>query len=235
MQVLITRPRRDAQALSRELERRRHRVLLEPLLTIEPLEDVVADLAGVQAIVLTSRHAVPALAGAACVLPVYGVGAATAAAVRRAGHRDVRVGGGNAADLARLIARECQPGAGPLLHLSGSEVRPELAQGLAAAGFMLHRQEVYRAQAAERLSPPTIDALRRRSVDAVLLFSPRSALILVRLLAAHDLSESVAPARAICLSAAVADPCRQLKWQSLCVAARPEVASIVGQLEGQGG
>ena len=232
MRVLITRPRAAALTLARALEARGHEVLVEPLLTIEPIDGVVPDQAGVQAIVLTSGHAVAALAAIDPRLPVFAVGAATAAAARRAGRSDVRAGGGDAGRLARLIARQCRPAAGPLLHLSGTEVRPALADGLAAAGFTLRRQAVYRAHAALRLSPPVIDALARRSVGAVLLFSPRSARILAQLLEAHGLTDCLEQTGAICLSAAVARPCRHLGWRELRVAERPEVALAVAQLEG---
>jgi uroporphyrinogen-III synthase len=235
MRVLITRPRAAALALAAELEARGHEVLIEPLLTIEPIAGVVPDLAGVQAIVLTSGHAVAALAATDPRLPVFAVGAATAEAVRRAGRGDVRAGGGDASRLARLIARQCRPAAGALLHLSGTEVRPELEAGLQAAGFTLRRQAVYRAVAAERLAPPVIDALRRRSVAAVLLFSPRSAGILARLLAAHELTECLAETAAICLSPAVAARLHHLRWKRLRVAKQPEVAAVLGQLEGHQG
>jgi len=235
VRVLITRPRAAALELAQALEARGHEVLIEPLLTIEAIENVVPDQAGVQALVVTSRHAVPALAATDPRLPVFAVGAATATAARRAGRSDVRAAGGDAGRLARLIARQCRPEAGPLLHLSGTEVRPELAAGLAAAGFELRRQAVYRARAAERLSPSVVEALRRRSVGAVLLFSPRSAAILVELLATHILTGCLEQTEAICLSAAVAAPCRHLEWKGLRIADRPEVALMVGQLDGHPG
>ncbi len=232
MLVLITRPRAAALTLARDLEARGHDVLVEPLLTIEPIAGVAPDPAGVQAIVLTSAHAVAALAAIDPRLPVFAVGAATAAAVRRTGRGDVRSGDGDARRLARMIARQCRPEAGALLHLSGTEVRPELAEALAAAGFALRRQAVYRALAAERLSPAAAAAVRGRKVGAVLLFSPRSAAILAELLTAEGLAACLEQTEAICLSAAVAHACRQLRWKALRVADRPQVADLVGQLEG---
>jgi uroporphyrinogen-III synthase len=233
--VLITRPRAAALALARTLEARGHEALIEPLLTIEAIEGVVPDQQGVQAIVVTSSHAVPALAATDPRLPVFAVGEATAAAARRAGRSEVRAGGGDAGQLARLIANQCRPDAGALLHLSGTEVRPELARGLAAAGFALRRQAVYRARAADRLSSPVALALRRQGVGAVLLFSPRSAATLAELLTTHALTGCLGETEALCLSAAVAAPCRHLQWKGLRIADRPEVAAMVGQLDGHEG
>ncbi len=233
MRVLITRPRADAEALARALEARGHDALVEPLLTILPIPDAVPDFAGVQAILLTSANALPALGGTDPGRPVFVVGEASARAARAAGCGDVRAAGGDGASLARLIIAQCRPADGALLHLAGTEVRPGLAEPLLAAGFGFRRQAVYRAVAATALSQPVIAALEARLVDAVLLFSPRSAAIFVDLIARHDLSDRLGQTEAICLSAAVAGPCRRLSWAAVRIAAHPEVEGLLRQLEGR--
>jgi uroporphyrinogen-III synthase len=232
--VLITRPRADAAVLAEELEARGHQVMVEPLLTIAPLAEVIPPLDGVQAILLTSANAVPALRGTNLRLPVFVVGEATARAARESGCGDVHAAAGDAASLARLIVARCRPNEGSLLHLCGAEVRPGLAEPLEAAGFTLRRQVVYRAVAARSLSRQAIAAIRQEAIDAVLLFSPRTASVLVGLLAGHGLSGCLRQTEAICLSAAVAESCRQVEWKAVRIAARPEVGSLLGQLEGGG-
>jgi uroporphyrinogen-III synthase len=231
VRVLITRPRERAGELARALERRGDTPLIEPLLTIEPVAGIVPQLEGVQAIVLTSARAVPALSAAAKALPVFAVGDATAAAARRTGCSAVISAGGAAADLARSIAAQCDPGAGALLHLSGEQVREGLAEDLAAAGFALRRQAVYRAVAADALAPATLEALAARQVDAVLLFSPRTARVFVELIGGHGLRAPATAIAAICLSAAVAQPCREIAWRAIHVAARPELGALLEALE----
>jgi uroporphyrinogen-III synthase len=231
VRVLITRPRERALELARELERRGDTPLIEPLLTVETVAGGVPEVDGVQAIVLTSAHAVPALSAAAKALPVFAVGHATAAAARRAGCSAVVSARGAAPDLARSIAARCAPGAGALLHLSGEHVIEGLAEALAAAGFALRRQVVYRAVAAHALAPATVEALAARQVDAVLLFSPRTARVFVELIGRHGLLEPVAGIAAICLSAAVAQSCRDIAWGAVHIAARPELGSLLEALE----
>ena len=201
------------------------------MLTIEPISDVVADVAEVQAILLTSANAVPALSEAAKRLPVFAVGAATAAAARGAGCKAVVSAGGAGEDLARLVAKRCRPDGGALLHLSGEQVQAEPAASLVAAGFALRRQPVYRAVAAGALAPGTIEAIRRREVDAVLLLSPRTARTFVALVGRHGLEACLGATAAICLSAAVAEPCRELVWQGVYTAARPEQSAVLEVLE----
>ena len=94
LHVLITRPRERALEFARELEQRGDTALIEPLLAIEPIAGVAPELDGVQAIVLTSAHAVPALSERGRRLPVFAVGDATAAAARRAGCSTVVSAGG---------------------------------------------------------------------------------------------------------------------------------------------
>jgi uroporphyrinogen-III synthase len=231
VRVLITRPRERALELAQELERRGDAPLIEPLLAIETVAGVVPEMAGVQAIVLTSAHAVPALSAAAKALPIFAVGDATAGAARRAGCAAVVSAGGAAPDLARAIAARCAPGAGALLHLGGEHVTEGLAEALAATGFALRRQVVYRAVAARALTPATVEALAARRVDAVLLFSPRTARVFVELVGRHALLEPVAGIAAICLSAAVAQLCRDLPWRSVYTAARPELGALLEALE----
>ena len=235
MQVLITRPRAEAEELARTLQARGYRALIGPVLTVEPIPDAVPDLTGVQALVLTSANAVPALAATDPGRPVFVIGAATARAARAAGCRDVRPAAGDGASLARLIIEQCRPERGALLHLAGTEVRPELAEALAAAGFELRRQAVYRVLAADRLAASVIDAIRARAVDAVLLFSPRSAAIFVELIARHDLAGCLGRTEAICLSAAVAAPCRGLDWAGIRIAAPTRKSRwSCGSLKGPG-
>ena len=227
-------PRPQALELARALEAHGDTVLLEPLLTIERIAGATPDLEGVQAIVLTSANAVPALPATGVRLPVFAVGAATARAARAHGCEEVHAAAGDAQSLARLIGAHCRPAAGPLLHLAGAEVRPGLAEALAAAGLTLRRQTVYRATAARGLSGPVVEALRHKAIDAVLLFSPRTATTLVELIAAHQLAGCLGRTEAICLSAAVAARCRRLEWRAVRVAPRPEIGPLLAQLEGVG-
>ncbi len=234
MRVLITRPVVAAQALAHALEARGHQVWIEPLLTIEPLAAPL-QLAGVQAIALTSAHALPALERLwadlqAAGVPVFAVGAATAAAARRAGATRVETAAGDAPSLARRIVTSCHPGDGAILHLCGTAVRPGLAEPLVEAGFRLVRQPVYSARAARALSPPTRAALRE-GIEAVLLFSPRTAGTFSALVRHHGLDHDLGKTDACCLSAAVADGCRTLGWRRVRIAARPEQSALVELLE----
>lgn len=231
VQILITRPRPQAEALARSLEPRGYTCRIEPMLEIERLDTQPPALDGIQAIVLTSAHAVPALPERAKRLPVFAVGGVTAAAARAAGCTDVTVAEGDAVNLARCIATGCRPEQGALLHLSGVDVRESLAEALAMGGFELRRAPVYRAVAASRLSAALQAALEQRALDAVLLFSPRTARTFVELVRRYRLGDRLDGTAALCLSGAVADAARALRWGEVRSAHRPEREALVQLLE----
>lgn len=218
--------------MKRELEAKGYLPLVEPLLAIEPLGRMSASLAGIQAIALTSAHAVPALGDDAKRLPVFTVGKATAEAARAAGCSRLISGDGDAAALAALIARTCRAEDGAILHVGGEVVREELERDLAGQGFEVRRDVVYRASPATAFSDDLVRAWRRREIAAVLLFSPRTAEILVRLLVEAGLMHHVDSVAAICVSEATATPCRTLVWRDICLAARPNREALLKALEG---
>ena len=230
--VLITRPEAAARSLKQELEAKGYATIVEPLLTIEPLRSISALPRHVQALALTSAHAVPALSEEAKKLPIFTVGEATAGAARAAGCSQVIAGDGDAADLAAVIVQRCRPKDGAVLHISGEIVRENLQKTLTGQGFEVHREVVYRAVARPRFSDNLLRAWQECEVSAVLLFSPRTAEILVHLLIDAGLSHSVDRTTAICVSDATATPCRTLDWRAIVLAAQPNRDALLRALEG---
>ncbi|HET6519753.1 MAG TPA: uroporphyrinogen-III synthase [Geminicoccaceae bacterium] len=235
MLVLVTRPADAAADFAGALRALGHEPLTEPMLTVRPLSDAPIDLDGVQAVLLTSANAVPALPPAARALRVLTVGEATAAAARRAGCPRVDAAAGDAAALARLAALRLRPGDGALLHLAGARTREGLAEGLAAAGFALRRVVVYEAVPAAALSARLRAVLARRGLDAATFFSPETAATFVRLVRRAGLADGVRDAAALCLSPAVAGACHGLPWREVRAAPRPSGVALLELLEGPRG
>ena len=228
--MLITRPEADALKLRDEISALGYSAMIEPLLSIEQLDQHELKLDEVQLLILTSAHAVPALTEEAKTYPIYAVGEATAAAARAAGCQNVHASEGNVQNLSRLIVEKCRSQDGVILHLSGEVIREGLAQTLTDHGFRYRRDVAYRAVARTRFSQEVVEAWRHSLINAVLLFSPRTAEILVRLLREHQLERHVDSAAAICLSDETATPCEDLDWRSISIAARPNRKALVGAL-----
>ncbi len=234
LHVLVTRPRPDAADLTAELERRGHTVLQQPLLEIEIDAAAPLGLDGVQALVFTSANGVRAFVARSGRrdLPVFAVGDATAGEARAQGFVAVESAGGNVDDLAMLIRRKARPDAGTLFHAAGSAVAGDLSGLLASDGFTVRREQLYTARTVTVIEPPVRSALTDGTLDAVVLFSPRSATAFVNLVQTAGIAGACGELTAVCLSEAVAAALSPVQWRNVAVAARPNQESLLASLEG---
>lgn len=232
MRLLVTRPAEDAAALAERLRGMGIEPVMAPLFTIEHLSGAAPDLSGVQAILFTSANGVRAFARASIerAQPVFAVGGASAEAARKAGFVRVESAGGDVDDLARLITTRLDPGGGALYQASGRDVAGDLAGALEGAGFTLRREVLYRAEAAARLPPEAAQALSVRTLDGVLLFSPRTGAVFVRLALAAGHEAALAGMYAYCLSRAVENEIAGVRWRGVRVADEPEMQSLLDLL-----
>lgn len=237
MRVLITRAEADARALAAELAAQGHESLVEPLLTIVATAQAPPDLEGIQALAFTSANGVRVFAGLSAHrdLPVFAVGASTAAAARGAGFRRVESAAGDVTALAALITQRLAPEDGAVFHGAGRQVAGDLKGELEAAGFAVRRAVLYEARAATALSPAAAEALAAGKLDAVLFFSPRTAETFVRLVSQAGLAESCRACRAVCLSRAVANKLEAIAWGAVHVADQPTREALLACLAGARG
>ena len=227
MRVMITRPRAEAEALAALLARRGIESFIEPLLEIIPRPDPMLDFDTLQAVLLTSANGARALAEATerRDLTLFAVGPATAAAAREAGFTSVATAGGDVEALSHLVTSRLDAKGGALLHVSGSAVAGDLAGRLEAAGFDARRAALYEARPAGALSDAVLAALVGGEIDAVLLFSPRTAKSFVRLTIQASLA--LDGLRALCLSPAVARAAEAASWGAVAVAERPDQDALL--------
>ncbi len=234
MHVLVTRPEPQATRTAALLAERGHRTHIASLAVIEPLRPELPAAAAVDAVLLTSANAVPALP-AYLHLPVYTVGDATAAAARAAGATRVVSADCDWVRLAALLQGPEGPPAGArLLHLSGTAIAGDLAGAARAAGFSCERRAVYTVRPATELPPELRHLLAVGTLDAALFFSPAHAQIWCRLAAEAAIGAKLGGIRAVCLSEAVAQPLRELDWRRVEVAVAPTLAALMDCLEGPG-
>lgn len=235
MRVLVTRPREDAAGLVAALAARGHDALVEPLLTIVP-RDAVDWPPGherAQALLVTSANGVRAFARAdrRRGLPVFAVGDASAAAARGLGFDAVASAAGTVEDLAALVAARVDRARGPLLHPAAGALAGDLQGALAAAGFEVLRVVLYDARPVSALSPEAARAIGEGAVDAVALFSPRTAAAFAGLVAAAGLKAACAGIAAVCLSDAVAAALGGTPWRRVAVAAHPDQSALLAAID----
>lgn len=232
MRLLVTRPEEDAEPLIATLAEMGHEAVAAPLLRIvfAPLPPDL-DLDEIGALAFTSANGVRAFAEATTRRdwPVFAVGAATAAMARAQGFGGVQAAAGDVASLAALIGAGWSAAASLVLHVSGHEVRGDLVADLAARGLHTRRCALYEAQALP-LASIARKALAESALDGALFYSPRTARLFGARLAEADLAASTARLDAFCLSPAVAEALRELRWRRVVVAPRPEQAALLVSL-----
>lgn len=233
VQALITRPPEEAAALAAMLAARGVRAVIEPLLRICWREGVSVDLAGVQAILCTSANGARALARASGErdLPLYAVGEATAARALALGFARVESAGGNAADLARLVAARLRPQEGRLLHVAGAALAGDLVGELRDLGFDAVREVLYEARPAATLTPATVLALASGALDLALFFSPRTAAVFVRLAGLAGVGAECRRLTALSISPAADAALDALPWGGRRIAQRPAQQALLAVLD----
>jgi uroporphyrinogen-III synthase len=204
MRIAVTRPGEDAGPLKARLEAMGHQVVMIPLMTIRPRAGVAIPDRPWQAVAVTSANGIRALPEGHGLdeFRVLTVGPQSLKAALARG-LTAEAHGGDVNGLAAFIRSGLDPRAGPILYLSGAETAGDLEAQLKGAGFNCHRAVLYDAVPAESLGAAEAP-LRNGEIDAVLLYSPRTARIWLKLAETAGLLTGAAHVRNFCLSANVA-------------------------------
>lgn len=210
--VLLTRPQQDSNALADRLAEHGIASIISPVIMIKPHTVTLPD-APIDAILLTSRHALHAVAG--LTMPCYAVGAQTALAAQQCGLH-VAAQAETAEALLPLL-----PANKTYFYPSGAHISHDFEP------FTITRAVAYSAEAATMLSAPALHAIRNRTLDGVVLFSARSARIFSELLTQHGLQEQAGNLNVYCLSGAVAQHCNALKWKHIYISSAPTQQAMV--------
>ncbi|MBU2580958.1 MAG: uroporphyrinogen-III synthase [Alphaproteobacteria bacterium] len=220
-----------------------HSAVLSPLMIISfmPVNDLGPG--GVQAIVVTSRNAVRALAQSPVLqslveLPVFAVGKGTARDAHELGFHGVMEGPGNAAGLVDVITANASPAGGRLVHFAGYKLAFDLEGALRTHGFEIFTVRCYEAQAAEKLSDEALADIAKGHLDAVLLMSPEASRTYVRLIEAAGIAKEAEKIACVCISQATADALAPFKPAQVKVSSRPnseEVLALINRMAEQFG
>lgn len=239
MHILVTRPIAQALKTRERLEAFGHQVSLAPMLEILFPVDLALDLDGVQAVAVTSANAIEGMVqrqdrDQLCDLPVFAVGDSTAQRAERAGWRRVYSADGALDDLAELLKTSLSRDAGSILYAAGADRAGDLAGTLRDEGFQVLLAEVYRARGVDHVPGSVAAALRRGELDAVFVYSTRTAGQILDCMRSLDLMHSLRAVRICALSPAIAEPFRLAGCQDVMISAEPNERSLFTDLQLQG-
>jgi uroporphyrinogen-III synthase len=229
MRILVTRPIEDGQEIAEKLRAMGHQPLLAPLLSTHFHEGPEPDFAGVQAILASSANGIRALIRRTVRrdLIIFAVGPQTADEAQKAGFTQVKNANGDAKALAEATMHWTTPDVGALLHVCGEEAPGTLGETLTARGFTVRRCVLYAVHAALHLPPDALDALKQRTLDAALFFSPRSARVFCDLAAGLPL----AGITAFCISPVTARALGGQAFARVAAAVEPNQAALLALLQ----
>jgi uroporphyrinogen-III synthase len=236
MRIVVTRPQPDADELAERLAADGHVAIVAPLMVIETVKTALHLTPGLQAIVVSSRHAVWSLAaspGADALkrVPMIAVGAATAASATAAGWHSVVAASGTAAALAQEIKTSCKPELGTILYARGADISLDLVAVLTHAGFSVTEPIVYAARPVSALPSALVDALSAKAIgnraDAIILLSARAAAVYAGLCVSAGHQLAAARIASYCLSGAVSQQLTDLAPLIVRVPEKPDLEHIL--------
>jgi len=231
--ILITRPQAASELLAEALAEQGYDGLIEPLLTIRSTDVPSPEVKEIQAIMITSANALTALdkgsydTDGLLGLPCFCVGPRTAERAAQFGFRRTYYSTSDGQALAELITKTLPKKDKAILHIAGRDVDSKGQEDLTAAGFSVSLWPIYEAIPAMQLSPHIITKLKGREIDAVLLYSARTAETFLKLLQHHKLTHVCADLVAVGLSAAITDLLAQQMWKKSLTAASPSETSVL--------
>ncbi len=239
MRLLITRPRRQSEVLARRLSDLGHDVLIEPMLSIENVQNVTIDSTNPQAIIITSINGARAFsahtdAGKFRDTPVYTVGPATADELGN--FNVVHRGSDGVEALRNIICTQLKPDSGPVLYFRGAHVAGDLASELTASGFVVDEVIIYEAVEIITLSQTIVDGFKNNLIDGVVLFSPRTAATFSKLAMNAGLAKKLEDVTFYCLSKNVSDSIQlgdKLRRRQVVIAEQPTTTELINAVGGQ--
>ena len=234
MRVLVTRPEPDASLTAERLRAMGYEVLVAPLLetvfSTEPLDDVSnTDF------VVTSRNGVRVLAKLASqgmreTTTLYTVGDATAALARDVGFKHIRSAAGTVDHLVDLIgpakAEDCKQ----FIYVCGRDRKGKLEDKLQAKGWQVNVAVRYHSDPVGHFSPDVLNAIKSQTVDAVLLYSNRTAEAFKALIEQYDLRQLTDLMKIFCLAKSIESVFDRSGRIQLIVVERPNEQSMFDAL-----
>lgn len=225
--VLITRPEPAAHETAAIVARMGFAPVVAPMLVVSA-NRIPRPRRPLQALLVTSANALPALGAFDRTTMLLAVGDATADRARHAGFSDVRSAGRDSEALAELAARLCHPAQGPLFLASGASQGMALARTLREASFEVRRCVAYGARPVGTLPAAAIDALDGTTLRHALFFSSATA----RAFAACMLKRAgqLGGVEALAISSQTAAALASLPWLRIRVASHPNQDELVALL-----
>ncbi len=223
MRFLLTRPLNDSESVARQLRKKDQIVYVDPLMTIEPLDEISINLSEYQAFIFTSPNAVRCYcqSNRDRNISVFAVGNKTAHIAETSGFREVFSANGDVQKLYNTIKSRLPFKTGTLLYLCGKHVSGDLKSELENVGFEIEKKEIYNAVAVSDLSDISKMQIKSGDIDYIPFYSKRSALIFIELAEKAKLLKYLTNVIVLCLSPSIEVIASSVNWKKVMTAKNP--------------
>ena len=234
MRVLVTRPEPDASLTAERLRAEGYDVLVAPMLETVFLNEPLNE-AHKGEFVVTSRNAVRSLAKLASqdareTKVLYTVGDATAALARDVGFKHIRSAAGTVDDLVDLIGPSNADDSKQLTYVCGRDRKGGLENKLRIKGWQVNVAVRYHSDRVEHFSSNVVSTIKGQKIDAVLLYSNRTAEAFKVFIEQYNLSQSTNLIKFFCLAKSIESVFDRSREIQLIVVEKPNEQSMFDAL-----
>ena len=219
MHIVITRPKEDSLYLIERFRKLGHIVTHLPVIKVERVETEKINFQKYKAVIFTSSNAVRFLNVDKfdSKIKCYCVGKTTESAAKQAGFINTYSSEGTVDSLIELIIRSFENKSGKLLYLSSEFISKDLDIDLINAGFTVDRVSNYTTLPIEKIDKITLDFFKKKSPDAIFVYSSKSAKNLFNLINKYSLLNLVTQSHLMCISEKVLLVLEQIKWKKVFI------------------
>jgi uroporphyrinogen-III synthase len=190
-----------------------------PIIKIQKLKTEKINFQNYKAVIFTSSNSIKFLNVDKfdSKIKCYCVGRMTELRARKAGFINTYSSEGTVDSLIELIIRSFDNKSGKLLYLSSEFISKNLDIDLSNAGFTVDRVSNYTTLPVEEIDKNTISFLKKKSPDAIFVYSSKSAKNLFNLINKYSLLNVVTQSNLMCISEKVLLVLKQIKWKKVFV------------------
>jgi len=219
LHIIITRPIEDCLFLIERLKKQGHMVTHLPIIKIQKLKTEKINFQNYKAVIFTSSNSIKFLNVDKfdSKIKCYCVGRMTELRARKAGFINTYSSEGTVDSLIELIIRSFDNKSGKLLYLSSEFISKNLDIDLSNAGFTVDRVSNYTTLPVEEIDKNTISFLKKKSPDAIFVYSSKSAKNLFNLINKYSLLNVVTQSNLMCISEKVLLVLKQIKWKNVFI------------------
>jgi uroporphyrinogen-III synthase len=229
--ILVTRPMEEATPTADKLEAMGHRVIIAPMILIEPVSFEIPD--DNRSLIITSKNG--ARLGLANIdnkeRPIFAVGEQTAAEARKMGFSNITVGPGTARQLIPILLEAGISAKRKYTYLCGNVVSYNISDVLRAEGIDAEDTVTYQSRETRSFSAGVQEAMEEGEIDTALFYSPRAATTFEEAAAEYGRSDWLGKMGALCLSTRVVQNLIG-PWRSVRYAIIPTEKALFSLLDG---